>query len=178
MCVCVCVCVYNAHVAAGGGRRASDVAAASSSSASRENGGSTNKSSFTVGVVIPCGGNIDVSEVWVCSQTGSCFQVLDVRRQCVSKVLVVPQSRRHNHAVESQSTTSSGAGGSAAGSSSSVKHIATYCLEGGVNMLAVAFSHLLQMWDVKKRSKVDEIDCHQYCEPTYGDCCEWSGLLW
>ena len=63
------VCVYNAHVAAGGGRRASDVAAASSSSASRENGGSTNKSSFTVGVVIPCGGNIDVSEVWVCSQT-------------------------------------------------------------------------------------------------------------
>ena len=99
------------------------------------------------GIVISPGGNVETTQVWVCSQTVLGFCVLDPREFTVVDEVKVPASDGHSHKIRHMTTT----------------------IIRGRSVLIVADRHYIQPWDVQKRQRQDVFDCSGVCKEIYGD---------
>ena len=101
------------------------------------------------GVVIPADGNLDRCEVWVCSQNGHRFQILDSETlDILEEVPMLNDSDTKGRKI---------------------RHMCPFLLEGR-STLAVADRHFLQKWDVEKREKKKkDFDCFEACKNMFGE---------
>ena len=100
------------------------------------------------GVVIPADGNLDRCEVWVCSQNGHSFQVLDSQMFDVLEEVSMLNDGEHK--------------------GRKIRHMCPFLLEGR-STLAVADRHFLQRWDVEERMKKKDFNCFEACKDMFGE---------
>ncbi len=103
---------------------------------------------LNLGVVIPPGQGMDSSEIWVCSQTGSKFFILDPGNFAIKEEVPMLDSRD--------------SGGH------KFRHMEPLVI-AGVNCLVVADRHIVNKWDVKSRRRRQQFDCHEASGSIAGD---------
>ena len=102
---------------------------------------------LNLGVVIPSGGNMKSTEVWVCSQSVLGFCVLEPESFSVLDEVKPPATEGQSHKI---------------------RHMTTIMLREH-RVLVVADRHFLQFWDVGTRKRGDVLDCIDACNPIYSD---------
>ena len=108
------------------------------------------------GAVVPYGGNMDVSEVWVCSQIGQHFKVLDPKD--FNLLCEVPISR------EKLKTRKA-------------RHMQSVVVEGRY-FIVVGDHHFVEKWDVELREEVGRYNCHEPLKEVHGDQSTYDACLY
>ena len=99
------------------------------------------------GVVIPPVRNMKTTEVWVCSQTGRGFNVLNP--QTFKVVERIPMYQPEDRARK-------------------IRHLQPIVVND-LSYLAIANRHMIERWDVENRLKIDEFNVMDYCRAFYGE---------
>ena len=107
------------------------------------------------GVVIPCVANMGCTEVWVCSQGGIGFQILNLHH--FTLVEEVYSGERDQSSLSGRK----------------IRHMYPMIMNDR-SSLAVANRHVVECWDVELRKKKTEFNCMEYCKNIYGDRSEYK----
>ena len=102
---------------------------------------------LNLGIVIPSGGNMEHTEVWVCSQSVLGFCILDPKSLSVLEEVKPPATEGQSHKI---------------------RHVTTI-MSRERRVLVVADRHFLQFWDVGTRRKGEELDCVHACNAVYSE---------
>ncbi len=102
---------------------------------------------INLGAVIPPGPDMDSSEIWLCSQNGHTFSILDAEKFGTKEKAAMFDRADGGHKF---------------------RHLQPVVLDGR-SFLVATDRYLVQKWDVLSRQRLEQFNCHEHCRSVTGD---------